>query len=66
MERVLGSPRDGSLNAFTPRMLLLLESQPLHDPAIYERLVARIVGFYYRDFVDNADVSPPIFLISVT
>jgi predicted nucleotidyltransferase len=34
MERVLGSPRDDSLNAFTARMLLLLESQPLSDAAI--------------------------------
>jgi len=35
MERVLGSPKDDSLNAFTARMLLLLESQPLHNAGLY-------------------------------
>lgn len=64
MERILGSPSDDSLNAFTARMLLLLESQPLRDPAVYERLLRRIVGFYYRDFPDHADSFVPIFLIN--
>jgi len=64
MERVLGSPRDDSLNAFTARMLLLLESQPLHDEAVYARLLERIIGFYYRDFDDHADDFLPIFLIN--
>lgn len=64
MERVLGSPRDDSLNAFTARMLLLLESQPLSDAAIYERLLEQIIGFYYRDFADHADDFLPIFLIN--
>jgi hypothetical protein len=64
MERVLGSPRDDSLNAFTARMLLLLESQPLSDAAIYERLLEQIIGFYYRDFADHADTFLPIFLIN--
>jgi predicted nucleotidyltransferase len=64
MERVLGSPRDDSLNAFTARMLLLLESQPLHDDAVYARLLERIVGFYYRDFADNAKTFLPMFLIN--
>ena len=64
MERVLGSPRDDSLNAFTARMLLLLESKPLHDQALYDRLLSRIVGFYYRDFADHADDFSPRFLIN--
>lgn len=64
MERVLGSPNDDSLNAFTARMLLLLESQPLHDGSVYERLLERIIGFYYRDFEDHADDFLPNFLVN--
>lgn len=62
MEEVLGSPRDDSLNAFTARMLLLLESRPLYDEAVYERLLRRIISFYYRDFEDHADDFLPTFL----
>ena len=64
MERVLGSPRDDSLNAFTARMLLLLESRPVYDEAVYARLLERIVGFYYRDFDDHADTFLPAFLLN--
>jgi hypothetical protein len=64
MELVLGSPRDDSLNAFTARMLLLLESKLLHDQALYDRLLARIVGFYYRDYADHMDDFFPGFLIN--
>jgi len=64
MEQVLGSPRDDSLNAFTARMLLLLESQPLHDEAVYESLLKRIIGFYFRDFDDHEEDFLPIFLLN--
>lgn len=64
MERVLGSPRDDSLNAFTARMLLLLESHPLHDETLYGHLLERIVGFYYRDYADHAEEFFPGFLIN--
>jgi len=64
MEQVLGSPRDDSLNAFTARMLLLLESQPLHDEDVYLRLLRRIIGFYYRDFDDHSTSFMPTFLIN--
>jgi predicted nucleotidyltransferase len=64
MENVLGSPRDDSLNAFTARMLLLLESQPLHDRDVYEALLKRIIGFYYRDFEDHGKDFLPTFLLN--
>jgi len=47
MEDVLGSREDDSINAFTARMLLLLEGRPILGPDIYERLLARVVGFYF-------------------
>ena len=64
MEDVLGSPDDDSTNAFTARMLLLLESQPVYDEQLYAALLERIVGFYYRDFADHADDFVPGFLIN--
>jgi hypothetical protein len=64
MERVLGSPEDDSLNVFTARMLLLLESQPVYDEAVYARLLERIVGFYYRDFDDHREGFLPVFLVN--
>ena len=64
MERVLGSPDDDSTNAFTARMLLLLESRPVYGSALYDSLLERIVGFYYRDFEDHADDFVPAFLVN--
>jgi hypothetical protein len=64
MEDVLGSPRDDSLNAFTARMLLLLESQPVYNEPTYGRLMKRIVGFYYRDFSDHSEEFLPTVLLN--
>lgn len=62
MEKVLGSPEDDSLNAFTARMLLLLESRPVNDPDLHRRLLDRVLSFYYRDFADHPDAFIPVFL----
>jgi hypothetical protein len=62
MERVLGGREDDYLNAFTARMLLLLESRPLVNDEIYGSLLARIIGFYFRDFKDHQTGFLPIFL----
>lgn len=62
MERVLGSREDDYLNAFTARMLLLLESRPLLNDEVYESLLARIIGFYFRDYQDHQAGFLPIFL----
>jgi predicted nucleotidyltransferase len=61
MERVLGSPEDDSINAFTARMLLLLESRPVLASTVYDDLLARIASFYFRDFADNAETFVPTF-----
>jgi hypothetical protein len=59
MERILGSREDDSTNAFTARMLLLLESRPVHDADLHARLLERIVGFYYRDLPTTPPTSYP-------
>lgn len=62
MEEVLGSPEDDSLNAFTARMLLLLESQPVYGPSLYADLLQRVIGFYYRDYEGHEADFLPVFL----
>lgn len=64
MEADLGSPDDDSTNAFTARMLLLLESRPIYHEQLYDSLLERVVGFYYRDFAAYADSFVPGFLIN--
>lgn len=64
MEEVLGSPRDDSLNTFTGRMLLLLESQPVYGEDVYLALLERIVAFYYRDYEDHPEDFVPTFLVN--
>jgi hypothetical protein len=64
MEQVLGSPSDDSLNTFTARMLLLLESRPVHRPDVHLALLERIIGFYYRDYEDHTDAFLPTFLVN--
>lgn len=64
MEEVLGSPDDDSLNAFTARMLLLLESRPIFAAERYRESLRRVVDFYFRDFADHADSFRPTFLLN--
>jgi predicted nucleotidyltransferase len=64
MEEVLGSPEDDSLNAFTARMLLLLESRPVFGADRYNRILSTVVNFYYRDFYDHAETFRPTFLLN--
>lgn len=64
MEEVLGSPEDDSINSFTARMLLLLESQVVYRQDVYSALLARIVDFYYRDYPDHKRDFMPTFLVN--
>lgn len=62
MEEVLGSPQDDRLNAFTARMLLLLESRPIYRTELYDDLLKRVVDFYFRDLEGHEDDFEPVFL----
>jgi predicted nucleotidyltransferase len=62
MEEVLGSPHDDRLNAFTARMLLLLESRPIYRTDLYRDLLTRVVGFYFRDVEGHEGDFEPVFL----
>lgn len=43
-------------------MLLLLESRPVFATDVYERLLERVVSFYFRDFADYPESFVPTFL----
>ena len=64
MREQLGSPHDDSVNAFTARMLFLLESRPVLDAALYDRLIERVVGFYFEDYEDHDADFRPTFLLN--
>ncbi|MCY4659102.1 MAG: hypothetical protein OXF93_04710 [Acidobacteria bacterium] len=58
----IGGPDDDFRNYFTARMLLLLESQPLFNEALYERILKEIIDSYWRDYRDHEASFRPLFL----
>lgn len=60
----LGSPRDDYENHFTARLLLLLESQPLHDDELYDDILTYIIDAYFRDFTGHEDDFQALFLVN--
>ncbi|WP_159230577.1 nucleotidyltransferase domain-containing protein [Mycolicibacterium vanbaalenii] len=60
----MGSPADDSLNLFTLRMLLLLESKCLVGDGIFDDVQRRVVSAYYRDYPDHQATFEPWFLIN--
>jgi len=51
--KTLGTPEDDARNTFTARALLLLESRPLLDGGIYQRVIDDVVAAYWRDYADR-------------
>jgi hypothetical protein len=62
--RVLGGPEDDSSNAFTLRMLLLLESAVLFGETAYAASINQIIEAYYRDYHNNEGAFRPWFLLN--
>ncbi|HWN57226.1 MAG TPA: nucleotidyltransferase domain-containing protein [Methylomirabilota bacterium] len=58
----LGKLEDDANNTFTARLLMLLESKPLvGEKGIYERAIANVIEFYWRDYPDNKNKFIPAF-----
>lgn len=53
MIETLGSPEDDFKNLFTARLLLLLESNFIHNESVYENVLDSIIRTYYRDYHDH-------------
>ena len=60
----LGGPNDDHTNAFTARMLMLLESTPIIGALEYDRTIDEIIEAYFRDYADHAEDFRPIFLVN--
>jgi hypothetical protein len=60
--KTLGTPEDDVTNTFTARLLLLLESRPLLESAVYQDVIEEVVTAYCRDYKDHKTSFIPAFL----
>lgn len=60
----LGGRVDDYQNYFTARLLLLLESRPIHGDKTYSLILHKIIEAYYRDYHDHEVNFRPIFLLN--
>jgi Nucleotidyltransferase domain len=58
----LGKREDDVENAFTARLLLLLESCALVESDVHEAVLKEVIGAYWRDYDNHADEFMPAFL----
>jgi len=58
----LGTPHDDVTNTFTARLLLLLESQPLLEDAVYSVMTQEVIAAYWRDYEDHKSNFMPAFV----
>ncbi len=60
--KTLGTPEDDVTNTFTARLLLLLESCPLLESAVYREVTEEVIAAYWRDYEDHKTDFKPAFL----
>jgi predicted nucleotidyltransferase len=60
--RTLGTPEDDITNTFTARLLLLLESRPLLESTVYQKVIHPVVDAYWRDYEGRENEFVPAFL----
>lgn len=60
--KTLGTPEDDVTNTFTARLLLLLESRPLLESAVYREVTEEVIAAYWRDYEDHKTDFMPAFL----
>ncbi len=60
--KTLGTPEDDVTNTFTARLLLLLESRPLLEAAVYKEVIEEVLAAYWRDYEDHKEDFMPAFL----
>jgi len=58
----MGTEKDDVANTFTARLLLLLESRPLLEDAVYDEIVLSVIESYWRDYQDHQSTFMPAFL----
>lgn len=60
----LGDPEDDQSGALTKRMLLLLESRPMINRPVYDKLVESAVDAYWKNEDDHREDYLPIVLVN--
>ena len=60
----IGSKDDDYKNAFTARLLLLLESTYLYGEENFDCFKEKIIDIYFQDFHDHSENFRPIFLLN--
>ncbi len=55
-------PEDDATNTLTARLLLLLESCPLVESAVYQDVTGQVIAAYWRDYEDHKADFVPAFL----
>lgn len=60
----IGSNMEDYKNSFTARLLLLLESKPLFNEPLYQRLIEETVDKYLCDFEDHQTDYSPLFVMN--
>lgn len=58
----LGRPNDDASNALTGRLLLFLESRPLLEVNVYDRVIEEVIAAYWGDFESHKESFIPAFL----
>ena len=58
-----GYPEDDSLNLFTTRMLMILESKVIYNEKLYREILSEIIEHYLRDRQGH-DEFKPLFLLN--
>lgn len=64
LKKFTGSPDDDSLNLFTTRMLMILESKVLFNPKLYNEILSDIIEHYLRDRNYVSTSFKPLFLLN--
>ena len=60
----LGEPRDDTENTFTARMLLLLESTPIHGQSVYDEVIDKAIDAYWTNIEYHEDDYRPFCLLN--
>lgn len=64
LSKKIGDQNEDAENIFTARMLLFLESVPLHNDEVYNKAIKACITEYCRDHHDHARNFRPIFLVN--
>lgn len=64
LSQKIGDQNEDAENIFTARMLLFLESIPLHNDEVYNKTISECIRQYCRDHADHAVNFKPIFLVN--